>query len=168
MSKNVFISFHSSNIWSFVYSLEHNQVVGVTCERRSSDRRYGHKEELNTNARGHLVDTNDVRTQNSQENHETAIKHTENNHVHDKTGVTLRQRAQSIRHADGQHRYLEAIESVHSRVVTEFTEEEPTESRAYGHHTDKRGRLRVWYAALFGISRLLNKKDKYLINFEAS
>ena len=160
--------FRNSNIWPYKYSLVHKKVVSITCERRSSDRRNGHEEELNTDACGYLVHTNDIRAQNGQENHEKTIKHTKNNHVHNETGVTFSQRAQSVCHADDQHRYLEAIESVHSRVVTEFAEEEPTESRAYGHHTDQSGRLWVWYAALLGVSRLWKKKKKpLLINFKA-
>lgn len=116
----------------------HTRILSAfTCERRSSDRRYGHEEELNTDACGHLVHSNDIGAQNGQENHETTIKHTKNYHVHNKAGVTFRQRAQSVCHADDQHGYLEAVESVHSRVVTEFAEEEPTKSRAYGHHTNQ-------------------------------
>lgn len=160
MNNHVYHSFSTIQISDLLcIHLHTRKLSAFTCERRSSDRRYGHEEELNTDACGHLVHANDVRAQNGQENHKTTIKYTKNNHVHNETGVTFRQRAQSVCHADDQHRYLEAVESVHSRVVTEFAEEEPTESRAYGHHTNQSGRLRVWYSALFGVSRLFKKKE---------
>lgn len=137
--------------------LQSNRNIDVTCKRGSSNRRYGHKEELHTNTSGYLVDANDVSTQDSQEYHVTTIKHTKNNHVNNEACITLGQRTQSIRHADDQHRYLETVESVHSRVVAEFAEEEPAESRAHRHHADQCGRLRIRYAAFFSVGRLLKK-----------